>query len=1373
MGKSVAVAAAVPVLLTMTAWLMAAEPRSEIILNGDWLVQKVDDLSAPPKGEWKPFRVPGYLTGTNYERAWLKRSFDADATWAGKRIKLHFGGVKFNSVVMLNGQKVGGNFGGYEPFDVDITGVVKLGAANELLVGVHDWTGVFSEKADLSSARNWDELRSQPKNALLSPIGGLFSLYGIWDDVTLRVLPAVHVDDVFVKTSVRKKRIEADVTIVNEDPAPQEIVVKGQVLDCRDNAKALNLPEVKVALKPGESRTITISQAWPDPKLWSHLSPNLYNLQVEVVAHDVCSTRFGFREFWTEKDAFYLNGTRINLLATSTWPQHKVEEKSDAEAMFRAVKEANCVAMRLHTQPWQQLFYDAADEVGLLIVVEGAVWCDQNYRFEDTKWWENYATHLRRTVGNLKNHPSIVMWSLENEILHCATWQKKNEWPSKAGLAKMGGLVKGWDPTRPIMYEADLDPCGVADVVGLHYPDPEYPRVNQYPNVCYWMDDEIKMRVPLVDGPREMWKWDHAKPLYIGEFLWVPASDASADTIFYGDEAYNDFTKYRALAKAVSWKMQNEAYRWYGVNGLCPWTMFEGPGGVLARENNPLWVSVRDSYQPNAVFIKEYNSRFYAGDKVTRTLAVYNDTPDNGNFRLMWSLACQNKTVAEGKESVELGPAERRVLTVRFTTPAVTKPTEAVFKVTLLRAGQKVCFEESKPYRVFPKAGLSAPAGLKMALYDPDGKTGKQLSVAGLTLQNISLLAMIPKDANALIIGERALKASAPEQRRVIGRDNPDRNRLMEFVRGGGRVLILAQTEYPDNLMPVQLTDYASTMTFPQAPNHPILKDVSADDLKFWCGDNLVSEHEVLRPMSGGCRPIVVSGSASGLSHSPLLELPRGQGTFILCQLRLMEKLDTEPVAKRILQNALSYLAIFAPDTRSTLVASDSQDFKRLLTAMRLRFMDVTGKLNQSELPLPGLLIVAGDVNETTAQQRRIRSYLESGGRALFHNLAPQDMEKLGEIFPKDVSLQPHRGRVATINWGDPMTSGWTRESLYWLGKHEGPGHAHTPLADGVADYALVSRKTGPTILSLKATEMSVEGQFVKAAEDHVGMYTNGSVSKKIEIAEDGRYGVAVTAKGTPMDDVWPMMDVSLDGEPIDIISIPSRNWITVSAPCEIRKGAHTVKISFINDASKPGEDRNMFVKQVDIVSIPPGTEGFVGLTRPAFVARFDVGKGCAVLDEIGWHTETRNTRKAIQYAQGLLTALGADFEDTWGDVIGPEAMIEDKTMAHFSRMSDRVCLASSGYVTTKAVFATGGKYTFELVACGTVLDKVYPIVDVQLDGRSVGTIELKSDDWRPYTLDAEVSQGEHEIKLVFTNDEYRPPEDRNLFIQKLLIYKR
>ncbi len=1385
-------AAGASVLFLLGADVMAAAGvRQDVNLSGEWVYQKVSDLAVAPGGEWRPFTVPGYLSGTNYERAWFKRTFDADAGWKGQRIKLHFGGVKYNSVVMVNGQKVGGNLGGYEPFEMDITQAVKLSAANELLVGVHDWTGVFadfvrSEKTDLSGIKEWHELRSKPKNALLSPIGGLFSLYGIWEPVTLQVRPPVHVGSAFVKTSVRKKRIEADVTVVNDEArrtsdatAPREVVVKAQVFDPKENKAVLDLPESRLTVKAGESQTVTLGQDWPDPKLWSHLSPHLYELRVEAVAHDAArrtsdatSFRFGFREFWCDKDEFYLNGVKINLLAASTWPQHKIVERDHIEETYRAVKEAHCVAIRLHTQPWQRIYYDVADELGLLVVVEGAVWCDQNYRFTDPQWWENYATHLRRTVANLQNHPSVIIWSLENEILHCAPGGKES--PATDGLAEMGRLVKRLDPTRPIMYEADLDPRGVADVVGVHYPEPEYPRVTQYPNVCYWMDDEIKMKRPLVDDPRERWKWDRKKPVYIGEFLGVPARDPSPSTVFFGDEAYDSFAKYHTLAKAASWRMQNEAYRWYGVNGICPWTMFEGPGGVLAREKNPLWAAVRDSFHPNAVFVKEYDTRFYAGDEVARTLTAYNDTFSDGAFTLTWSLTCQGKTVAEGKAPLKLGSAERKTTTVKFTMPAADQPTEAAFKAALLREGGEVCFEQTRTYQVFPKVRLSIPTGCRLALYDVDGMTEKLLSAEGISFEKAASLAEIPRDANVLIIGEQTLKATAaPEGGIVVGRPNPDRDRLMAFVRGGGRALVLAQTTYPSELLPTQLSDHASTMTFAQMPNHPILKDISADDLKFWRGDHMVSQHEALRPSSGGCRPVIVSGSAAGLSHCALLELPRGEGTFVLCQLRLAEKLDTEPVAKRILQNILHHLAAFTPDTRPTWVASDSEDFLRLLAAMRLRFTNVTGKLGQTELPATGLLILSGNMEDIAAHQKKVAAFLEAGGRALFHGLTPQQMKDLSELFPQDVSLHAHRGRVAAINWADPMTAGWTRESLYWLGKHEGPGHARTPLAEGVAEYALVSGKSGPPVARLQATDMSLEGHLVHKQEDHVAMSTVGSVSKEIEIAEDGRYGIVVTARGTPMDNGWPMMEIAVDAETVNLVSVPSRDWITVSAPCDLRKGGRTLKVSFINDASRPGEDRNMYVKQVDIVRMPPGAEGYVPLTKPAFAARFDRGKGCAVLDEITWSTESRNAQKALQYGQGLLTALGAEFEDAWGDAIGPAALVEDKKMAHFTRAAHQVTLASAGYVTAKATFATGGRYTFELLARGTPLDNIYPIVEVQIDGAPVGAIELKSDGWRPYTLEVDAPAGDREIKLVFTNDQWRPPEDRNLYIQKLLIYKR
>lgn len=1349
------------------------EPRSEFSLNGEWLAQKTDDLSkAPREDAWSSHPVPGYLSGVQYERAWLKRSFYGNTAWAGKRIKLRFGGVKFNSVVMLNDGKVGGNFGGYEPFTVDITGAIKLGATNELMVGAHDWTGVFFGKPDLNKNFDWENFRSCPKNALLSPIGGLYELYGIWDDVSLQILPPIHVEDVFIKTSVRNKRITAEVTVANETDTEQSIKIRSAVFDCQSGARVLELPEAGLLLKPRKSAKLTLAQDWPNPMLWSHLTPNLYDLRIEIVGHDMCATRFGFREFQIKGDGFYLNGKRINLLATSTWPKRQIETKVDALEMFQAVKDANCVAMRLHTQPWQKRFYEAADEAGILIVVEGAVWCDQNYRFEDPVWWENYALHLRRTVDNLKNHPSIVMWSLENEILHCAQRQD-GESPAKIGLAKMGTMVKKYDPTRPIFFEADIDPLGAADVIGLHYPEPEYPKVNQYPNVCYWLDEEITMKAPLVDGQLEKWKWDRAKPLYIGEFLWVPPSLAAADTIFFGDTAYKNFDAYRAIAKAAAWKMQIEAYRWFGVGGICPWTMFEGPGGALARKKNPLWVAVRESFHPNAVFIKEYNTRFFAGSKVQRALAVYNDAFTAGQFILSWQLTCKNKTAAKGEESFALGSAEKQVLEVELQMPETTRPEDAIFLISLQEKDRGVVFEESKQYRIFPATTLSAPTDCRAALYDPDGATERGFAGAGLVLPKIGSLAALPKELKLLVIGEHVFKQSRSNKTLVAGQCDPDKQGLMEFVRRGGRVLVLAQEHYPENFFFAHTTGYASTMTFAQSPSHPILKGISDDDLKFWAHDNMVSEHELIRPSSGPCLPLVVSGSSSGLSHLPMLEQQIGKGVFVLCQMRLVEKLGIEPATGRILQNAIDYLASFKPIIRPTFVVSKSKEFKLLLAALGIQFTDVTGNLDVFALPVPGLLIMNHDNPEITERQNEIRSFIEAGGAVLFHRLTPQTFAGLSAIFPKNVKLQPHRGLVTAINHADSMTLGWTYESLSWLGPQKGSHNSRIPPADGVADFAFVSQASGTPTLTIGVAEMTLEGHLVKLAQDHAAMFTQGSLSKEFIIPKNGRYGISVTAKGTPMDNVWPLAEVALDGETIDIISTTSREWSAVMSACVLDKGAHKLELRYINDACSTNEDRNFFVKQIDIFELQPGAEGFVALTRPAYAARFDIGKGSAIVDEVAWSAERRNVGKALQYAQALFTALGAEFHAVCDCVIGPDDMAEDKAMPLFTRTSEHLALACSGAVSAKVKFAAAGVYIFELHAAGTPLAGIYPIVELRSNGRVLGAIELQSEEWRPYHLEANMPEGEQEISIVFTNDEYNPPEDRNLYIRSLGLSRR
>jgi beta-galactosidase/beta-glucuronidase len=297
--------------------------------------------------------VPGYLHGTVSRRAWLRRSFDLPRPTQPERLTLRFGGVKFNSRVLVNGRQVGGCFGGYDPFEVDITQAIRPGQANELMVGLHDWTGIFTPgKVNFKESDDWLTVRSAPLDRILAPIGGLFALYGIWDDVTLITHPEVSIKDLFIKPSVRRVELTVDCTLANQSATDVDVNLQAAVED--RGREVLRLPVAKVKVPAGKTARATLNQAWKTPHLWSHVDPYLYQLRVRLSTGDCLRTRFGFREFWTHGSDFYLNGVKTALLATSWWPPHSPAPRAQIAEHWQAIKKAGCVAFRTHTQPWPE-----------------------------------------------------------------------------------------------------------------------------------------------------------------------------------------------------------------------------------------------------------------------------------------------------------------------------------------------------------------------------------------------------------------------------------------------------------------------------------------------------------------------------------------------------------------------------------------------------------------------------------------------------------------------------------------------------------------------------------------------------------------------------------------------------------------------------------------------------------------------------------------------------------------------------------------------------------------------------------------------------------------------------------------------------------
>ncbi len=1355
----------VPLLLLAPCAPDAATPRHEVSLNGVWMYQLADELDEPPVGgDWSVCAVPGYLQGHDYRRAWLRRTFEAPASMRGRRIKLRLEGVKYNSRVFLNGRRVGGHFGGYEPVEIDVTGAVRFDGPNELVVGCHDWTGVFTPgRVDFSQAAGWHQVRHLPRDKILAPIGGLYGLYGVWGDVTLAAHPAVHVKDLFIRPSVRRGELAVEYTLANESAEDVEVEIRAAVEDARDGvlADVLGLGPGKAEVPAGKTVRVTLHQPWPEPHLWSHVDPYLYHLRTELSTGDRVRTRFGFREFWVEGHRFVLNGTPVNLLATSWWPPHAPMEREEIEKRWKAIKRAGCVAFRTHTQPWRSVHYDVADELGLLMIVEGAVWNDDEvYRIEDPAFWDHYAAHLKAMIDRDKNHPSVVMWSLENEFYGS---RLNDESPAKKDLVRMGRLVKQWDPTRPILYESDGDPGGVADVIGLHYPH-EYPQYTCWPNEAHWLAEPQEIAHRYFSNGQKVFRWDRKKPLYVGEFLWIPSRDPSWNTVFFGDEAYDDYRKYRNRAKAESWRMQILGYRHHEVAGISPWTVIEG--GPL-DEINPLYRAHQYAYQPVAAYCLDYDRRFFSGENVTRRLDLFNDVMDRSELAVKWRLvrAGAGGIVDQGRASLVLGPAEHRVLEVALRMPRVEQKTDLVWKVLVEREGQRA-FAEEHAFAAYPRLDLSRIDTSRIGLYDPVGRTRKALAAAGLEPRAVEALTRIPEPVRVLLVGAEAFKPTK-QDRPVIGRVLPERRALLGFAGRGGRALVLEQQGYPEGLFDLRLTDHQSTMTFAPDARHPALRYVDAGGLNFWRGDHLVSLREPVRPAQG--RPIVVSGSKQGLEHAPLVERPARGGLLVHSQLRLIDKLDREPAAGRILLGLLEYLAEREPASHRTVLLNGPRAFGDYLRGLGLRFDDLAGGRG-FDLSGCRLAVCHGEVPRSD----ELKSFVENGGTLLVHRAPPDEVARVSDALGLDLRLGTYSGSVSRAAGGEErdLVRAVLREDLYWLGPHVGSHHAATPRAKDMADGIFTKTLQGKEAATYEIEEWQLEGQIVQAREPGVAFATSGKASAEIGFPTSGVHVIGILARGTPCQGTYPLVRVEVDGEPFGSIGVESGAWHTATCFGRVEEGRHKVSVAFANDQSAPPrEDRNLYVDKV-LVARDPNESETAFLTSPPAVAAVRVGRGRIVFDQVRWDTEDANAGKAARYAGSLLGALGGDFTPRCGIAIECETMAPQPGMGHFSNQGTHVSLACTGYVSTPVRIAQAGRYEMELVAAGTKAADEYPIVAVRLDGEAIGQVRLSAGGRRPYWLEVELPAGEHELALAFTNDLNQDGEDRNLLLDRAVFYR-
>ncbi|NOY82701.1 MAG: hypothetical protein GXP31_17020 [Kiritimatiellaeota bacterium] len=910
--------------------------------------------------------------------AWYRRKFELPpGRRAGKRAVLQFEGLGFKSAVWLNGKLIGRSLQGMIRLDYDVTDALHDGK-NELVVGLTNRTG-------LVDARN---------NVLLAPSRGGFA--GIWGHVTLELVPDVHVDDVYVKTFVKARRIEFDITVTNARPLP--VNVAPSVLITGKNGVPERLVEAPVVTIPaGAARVVRVRDDWVAPILWSPGTPALYfayaRIREKGAVVDEKRVRFGFREFEIRDKRFYLNGRRITLLRDSLLTPPGTDYANVAigdprSGGFRLTARRPCNTVRMHIGFINRNVMDWADELGVMIIPEFSPPAVASYPPEKKRLWlPAYIEYVKGIVRQYRNRPSVVIWNMTNETY----WDRMPDHPEyKAVARELIGAVRELDAIRPLDGDGENGWDGLLSIVNVHYPESqagplrdEFPHSGLVvPNNFSWLKDKGENT-----GWRTRFVWD--RPLIVGEY-WSLGGSPTKWCAFAGEAAY-DWEKWsrqdikfgdgypgNPFAEAVM--ILTDIYRRRGVAGLNPWY---GNRALVMPQ-----VAVRRvDFHPN----------FFGGETAARRVVLFNEGEHEYTYRTF--LQCTLSTAARGtlwreRIPVVLKPGEVHEMDIPIQFPQVSAQVAATLKVRLMfwAAGgthEKSRFEET--VFILPRPSLADVDAGSIMLVDASGETAAALTELGLNLQRAaSVTSAGLKNKRVVIVGEKT------ELSRF-------KNVLVRFAREGGRVIVLRQDKWYSlgSEFPEIDEKHICSRTWKRTYDHPILTGIDDRQLSWWRPDHLVAARALVKPANGRTRVLLDAGGVYGLEWMPLGETPCGKGTVLQSQLFLCDRVGVEPAAGLFLSRLVRYAVDYVPPPTAPLhvLAGANRDAVGLLRTCNIEI--IPGLSGPS-----GPLFVDASADLSEADFAGIKELLAAGGRVWLHGFTPETANKAAKILPFKPTLR-------------------------------------------------------------------------------------------------------------------------------------------------------------------------------------------------------------------------------------------------------------------------------------------------------------------------------------------------------------------------------
>jgi hypothetical protein len=578
----------------------------------------------------------------------------------------------------------------------------------------------------------------------------------------------------------------------------------------------------------------------------------------------------------------------------------------------------------------------------------------------------------------------------------------------------------------------------MADIYNPHYPHLDA-FINLWPIPSRWIS------MPVGSYYLKRWQWDRKKPLFVGEYGVFSQRGPESYAGLLGNDAYTK--DWCVRGQIAQWQMSMEGYRIDGVTAAYPWTMLE-LGGPMPEVNdsNPRVKAYHEGIAPIATFIHQYRSCYFGGRTIRRTLTTINDSLETKDIEVQWKLAARDgKVLQQDRFIVNLSPSQRKETQISLTLPAVSTRTTSKFIVETL-AEKKLRHRTERDLVIFPVQASQVKVASRIgALGLSDEVFSKQnISVHKLDVKNPDLTGI-----DVVLTSGRLRKLPGHEKR------------IEQFLRSGGRLVVLGGSEFPEylpfklttipgqdippgtkadgqlaSLPPFEKLNSAMTIVFPRIPDHPLLKNLDVQSLRFWREDHLTAMYTYEKPLHLTGKSILDGGAK--LAQTPLLEIPYGKGAVIAMQMPVLEEFDNQPAAGIMLDNLLGYVDGYRGKSPKQVgvLADTGGGVERCLKSLNVKFNSLSGQLGKiKDLSRYGVILVDGReamLRQLVEHKKLLTQYVQAGGVIWLHNPQPNQAGLINPILPAAVTCKELKLQSPINVLSKGLLAGVSNDELFW-----------------------------------------------------------------------------------------------------------------------------------------------------------------------------------------------------------------------------------------------------------------------------------------------------------------------------------------------------